>query len=462
MPAGCAAGVPPADTGNSLVDAIVLFLGEIVAMPTMASRRLQSALDASDAFVVLLLLLVMLSLLVGLLWLQRRQTWATLVLRFILFLGVFFVSVAIECRVVLSDTIVDMGHEQLHFFLEFMEARPKLNSAVATVNSVICGLAVMDALATGIRLARWNLTIKAAAAVCARIIVGMATQLPVPAGFKPIAGDWPPYNEDCAGFIWNPSGHVIGLLLSSWELEYRGLHRLATVFHIVNVIQTVRLISLQQHYTVDVITALGVAWYVDRTIERLLINNNDSSRVFGIADTTKTTTKSSSRPQKLEFRIEATGTTATATLLWDKAPQTCKAIVQTLPIRSYCFHGRNSGDEALLLTPQAISHVPQNSSENATTEHLLGDVLFGFEKAGTCYGGAASSGDASEIAWIYGPAAQACFWVPKNDGSCGFRREIASLNRFAKIDGNPMKFYAESAALQHTGRLAIVVTAVGN
>jgi hypothetical protein len=331
-------------------------------------------------------------------------------------------------------------------------------------------VAVVDALATGVRHARWNLTAKAAASVCARMVIGVATRLPTPTDFQPIAGDWPPYDDNCRGFIWNPSGHVIGLLLAAFELSYRGHFGLAKALHAVNLLQAVRLISLQQHYTVDVITALGVAFYVDQAIERHLSTRVDKIDTMHHSDHSENgggDSTNASRPCKLQFRIEPSGTIATATLLWDKAPRTCRAIVDSLPFTSHCFHGRNSGAEALLLTPKVISHLPQDETENGTTEHRLGDVLFGFERAGSCHGGAAANwsssgggggGDVSEIAWIYGHAAQACFWV--KDNSTGYRREVACLNRFAEMDGEPKGFYAESAGLQQTGRREIIVTSI--
>ena len=194
------------------------------------------------------------------------------------------------------------------------------------------------------------------------------------------------------------------------------------------------------------------------------------------------------------FRIDAadgTVATARAELLWDKAPRTCDAISSSLPIETYAWHGRNSGDEALLCTPNLISHLPQDASENATTEHTLGDVMFGFEPAGFCYGGAGSE-DASEIAWICeypvhalaghparpnraheptgaraplcladGNAAQACYWVsekgpPHTEGP--YRRVAATLNVFGRIveeDG----FYACSRRLIKSGQQRVRVWA---
>ena len=66
--------------------------------------------------------------------------------------------------------------------------------------------------------------------------------------------------------------------------------------------------------------------------------------------------------------------------------------------------GRMVNEDSVL--PELIRDVPQDASEGATQTHACGAVLFGFEPAGFCYGGAGSE-DASEIAWIYGEAASA-------------------------------------------------------
>ena len=143
---------------------------------------------------------------------------------------------------------------------------------------------------------------------------------------------------------------------------------------------------------------------------------------------------------------------ATAAMLWDKAPKTCRAIQAQLPIDAFCWHGRNSGSEALLVTPGLINDVPQDATENATTNHQLGDVMFGFEPAGFCHGGAGAE-DASEIAWIYGEAAQACYWLsekgpPHTEGP--FYRQAATLNVFARIV-EENGFYTASQRLIKTG-----------
>ena len=168
-----------------------------------------------------------------------------------------------------------------------------------------------------------------------------------------------------------------------------------------------------------------------------------------------------SKPATLHFRITGSDgavATAAATLLWDKAPKTCAAIAAQLPMCSHAVHSRNSGDEALLITPALIDDVPQDASENATQAHAFGNVLFGFEPAGFCYGGAGDE-SASEIAWIYGHAAEACYWVSEKGPphrEPPYRRQTATLNHFAQIfeeDG----FYAKSKALPKTGLQKIEV-----
>jgi hypothetical protein len=113
------------------------------------------------------------------------------------------------------------------------------------------------------------------------------------------------------------------------------------------------------------------------------------------------------------------------------------------------------------VTPSCISHVPQDASENATTTHHEGGIFFGYEPAGFCYGGAATGSNASEIAWIYGPAAQAQYWVsvhgpPHTPERGPFRLQHATLNHFAEItqqDG----FYDKSRGLPKSGQQKIEV-----
>lgn len=75
------------------------------------------------------------------------------------------------------------------------------------------------------------------------------------------------------------------------------------------------------------------------------------------------------RPEGIHFHMQSSGATATGRLLWDQAPKTCAAIAALLPIDTMCWHGRNSGAEALLITPTLLSHLPQVHAKHSVSDH---------------------------------------------------------------------------------------------
>jgi hypothetical protein len=158
------------------------------------------------------------------------------------------------------------------------------------------------------------------------------------------------------------------------------------------------------------------------------------------------------------------GPVVTAQLLWEQAPLTCKAIVDALPFNTVSWHGRNSGAEALCLTPSVIYGIPQDATENAKTDHKKGMLCFGVELAGQAVGGAGSD-DASEIAWFFGEHCQAQYWVsesgpPHTKGP--YRRQTANLNHFAQVDESfgVDAFYRVCGNLPHLGDTKIKVEAI--
>ena len=64
-----------------------------------------------------------------------------------------------------------------------------------------------------------------------------------------------------------------------------------------------------------------------------------------------------------------------------------------IAVESICVHGRNSGDEALMPLPVLLKGIPQDSTENSTTEYKKGYVVFGYEAVGSGYGGIDNSQD---------------------------------------------------------------------
>ena len=91
----------------------------------------------------------------------------------------------------------------------------------------------------------------------------------MPPGYVRVEGDWPPETEACPGLIYNPSGHVLGVATLARELRRRGDGRRARAVEAVNALQVVRLIASRGHYSVDVLTALLLAWYVDDRVEAI-------------------------------------------------------------------------------------------------------------------------------------------------------------------------------------------------
>ena len=166
------------------------------------------------------------------------------------------------------------------------------------------------------------------------------------------------------------------------------------------------------------------------------------------------------KPEILVLTIPETNATAEIELLWDVAPKTCEAIVKQLPLESICVHGRNSGDEALMPLPVLLKGIPQDSTENSTTEYKKGYVVFGYEAVGSGYGGIDNSQDACEIAWMYGDAVEASYWVsvhgPPHDKP-PYVRKVAETNLFAKVI-NEDNFYTTSSKLQRTGQLKITLS----
>ena len=181
-----------------------------------------------------------------------------------------------------------------------------------------------------------------------------------------------------------------------------------------------------------------------------------------LIDKMSTSTSSNANPSALLMTLPSYNASAKYRLLWGEAPKTCKAVCESLPMTSVCFHGRNSGDEALTITPSPILGVPQDSSENATIEHKMGDLYFGLEEAGKSYGGCSPGESASELCWFYGPAGLAQYWVSQHGPphtEPPFVRETARLNFFATLV-EETNFYDACRKTQRKGETEIIISPV--
>jgi len=94
----------------------------------------------------------------------------------------------------------------------------------------------------------------------------------------------------------------------------------------------------------------------------------------------------------LRFRDE--GVEAPARMLWERAPQTCRAIWDALPVSSLGRHAIYSGSEVYGVLPVLLK-LPR---EHATTIVGPGDVGFAWFESGSSY---AVEEDYCEVCWFY-------------------------------------------------------------
>ena len=239
----------------------------LVEVPTDVTAKMEAAGLANNQ-----ILLTLLAFQIGcvVLLIKANKTIPNLA-RVFLFYVVCAGGVAIECRVQLfKDGVKDLGFGMLSGVKEWMESDALVNGALAAANTCIVIGGCSYSVVTGLRDGRWHLLAKGATCIVVRMVFGLATQLPVPAGYNATDGDWPPANASCVGFIFNPSGHVLGMMLLGLELRRRGWGTAALVNDAVNVAQAVRLIALQGHYSVDVLTAVLIGLAVDPRVEAAL------------------------------------------------------------------------------------------------------------------------------------------------------------------------------------------------
>ena len=85
---------------------------------------------------------------------------------------------------------------------------------------------------------------------------------------------------------------------------------------------------------------------------------------------------------------------AVADLMEERAPRTCAAIWEHLPLEGRTIHGMYSGPELFIRS----DHVPPPPAENQIHRPVLGDVGFWFQEGGRYHAGAVSM---SEVVFIY-------------------------------------------------------------
>lgn len=97
---------------------------------------------------------------------------------------------------------------------------------------------------------------------------------------------------------------------------------------------------------------------------------------------------------EIVFTFPDEGVTASARLLREHAPETCGAVLGTLPAAGPARHGIYSGSEVYLLLPEVV----RPPREHATTIVGPGDVAFLTVEGGSGYG---IDETYSEVCWFY-------------------------------------------------------------
>ena len=94
------------------------------------------------------------------------------------------------------------------------------------------------------------------------------------------------------------------------------------------------------------------------------------------------------------FPLPGEGVAASARLLREQAPETCRAVLEALPAAGSARHGIYSGSEVYLVLPVLLA----TPREHATTIVGPGDVGFLTVEKGSRYG---IEDDYSEVCWFY-------------------------------------------------------------
>ena len=87
-------------------------------------------------------------------------------------------------------------------------------------------------------------------------------------------------------------------------------------------------------------------------------------------------------PDEIVFRFVDEDVAASARLLGDQAPETCRAVLEALPAAGRARHGIYSGSEVYGLLPELL----RPPREHATTIVGPGDVAFLTVERGSGYG----------------------------------------------------------------------------
>ncbi|GLJ46471.1 hypothetical protein SUGI_0979390 [Cryptomeria japonica] len=173
----------------------------------------------------------------------------------------FFMAVEYSLIMVSSGSPpYDVGFVWTQSLHDGLMQRPALNTLLAAMNTIFVGMQTGYILWAWLVEGRVRPTIAALFMFPSRGILGYLTQLPLPQDFLGSGVDFPVGNVSFFLFF---SGHVAAAVIASIDMKRMRRHHMASMFDILNVLQSVRLLVTRGHYTIDLAAGLGAGWLFD-------------------------------------------------------------------------------------------------------------------------------------------------------------------------------------------------------
>ncbi|CAH8332874.1 unnamed protein product [Eruca vesicaria subsp. sativa] len=180
-----------------------------------------------------------------------------------LFAAGFLFVVSVESSIkMVSDSSppLDIGFVATRSLHRLLASSPDLNTGLAALNSVLGVMQVSYIALTWLIEGRPRATITALFLFTCRGVLGYCTQLPLSKEYLGSAIDFPLGN---LSFFYFFSGHVAGTTIASLDMRRMQRWRLAMVFDILNVLQSIRLLATRGHYTIDLAGGVAAAILFD-------------------------------------------------------------------------------------------------------------------------------------------------------------------------------------------------------
>nr|QJD09136.1 phosphatidylcholine:diacylglycerol phosphocholine acyltransferase [Camelina sativa] len=154
----------------------------------------------------------------------------------------------------------DLGFVATRSLNRVLASSPDLNTVLAALNTVFVLMQTTYIVWTWLVEGRARATISALFMFTCRGILGYSTQLPLPQDFLGSGVDFPVGNVSFFLFF---SGHVAGSMIASLDMRRMQRFKLARVFDILNVLQSIRLLGTRGHYTIDLAVGVGAGILFD-------------------------------------------------------------------------------------------------------------------------------------------------------------------------------------------------------